>query len=272
MTDQGNAGDPYFLVELLAKSLEYIIPKLEKVWGVGTLPELGIVCGSGLSTMADALDAVSLEIPFGNIPNFPLSSVAGHAGLLIFGKIEGLHVVLLSGRVHYYEGYTPQQASYPIFLLSGLGVSSIVLSNAAGGLSINYKVGNIVVITDHLYLAGISGMSPLVGPHIAIPKILSSLRNLSHYTALKSRINGRNSERFTALNGIYSAHLRRLFGQAIVDTGAFEAGQIHCGVYAYTAGPQYESPAETVALRNMGADAVGMSTIPEVLVAAQYGI
>lgn len=245
---------------------------MESVWGVGNLPELGIVCGSGLHTLSSALDSIDLEIPFNEIPNFSSSSVKGHPGLMLFGRISNLRIVLLLGRLHYYEGHSPQKASYPILILLGLGISSIVLSNAAGGLSTDYSVGDIMLIIDHIYLAGISGMSPLVGPHMSIPELLSSLSTLSHFKALENKMDGRKSERFTPLNGIYSQELQKMFGQAIFDSKKMDIKRIHCGVYAYTAGPQYESPAETIALRKMGADAVGMSTVPEALIAAQYGL
>ena len=256
----------------LAESLNYIVPEMEKAWGPGNLPELGIVCGSGLHTLASALDQTDLKIPFKNIPHFSVSAVVGHPGVMVFGKIAGLRIILLQGRIHYYEGNTPQQASYPVLLLFGLGVSSIVLSNAAGGLSTNYSVGDVMLITDHIYIAGFSGMSPLVGPHIAISEILSILSHLPHYKFLETRIKDQKSERFVPLNGVYSMELQRMFGQAVVDSKAMEKKRVHCGVYAYAAGPQYETPAETLALRNMGADAVGMSTVPEVLVAAQFGV
>ena len=205
-----------------------------------TLPvRVGMVLGSGLGALADEVqDAVT--IPYGDIPGWPQSTVPGHSGTLVIGTLDGIPVVLQRGRAHFYEGYTPQQVTFPIRVMHFLGVETVVLTNAAGGINTDYRVGDVMLLNDHLNMVGMTGFNPLMGPND------DSL-----------------GERFPGMSGAYDRDLRTLAKQA----AAAHNVPIHEGVYAWLSGPNFETPAEIRMLRAMGADAVGMSTVPEVLVA-----
>jgi purine-nucleoside phosphorylase len=204
-------------------------------------PRVGVVLGSGLGAFADEL-AESVEIPFGDIPHWPQSTAIGHAGKLAFGKLGGLDVAVQSGRVHYYEGYSPAQVVFGVRVLARLGVRTLVLTNAAGAVNDLYERGNLVLIADHINL---QGLNPLTGPND------DSL-----------------GPRFPDMSEAYSKRLREI---------ALEAGRdliipLKEGVYAALAGPSYETPAEIRYLRGIGADLVGMSTVPEVIAANHMGV
>ncbi|EIW53184.1 inosine guanosine and [Trametes versicolor FP-101664 SS1] len=213
-------------------------------------PRVGIVCGSGLSTLAAAIRDV-VEVPYASLPGFGKSTVLGHKSQLAFGLIgpgEGVPVVAMLGRLHPYEGHGLATVVYPIRVMARLGITHLIITNAAGALNPDIAVGTIVVIQDHLALPNLTGMNPLLGPPA-----------------------GPNYPRFLPLSSAYSASLRRL---AFLASHKLKLGldALAEGVYAWVSGPTYETPAEGRMLRNAGADVVGMSTVPEVLVGKEEGL
>lgn len=207
----------------------------------GFQPAVALILGSGLGGFADTLtDAVA--IPYAELPNFPQSSVQGHAGRLVLGKREGQSVMAMQGRVHFYEGYAPWQVAFPARVLCSFKPKVLVVTNAAGGINLGFKVGDLMAITDHLNL---SGWNPLVGPN---EETLGP--------------------RFPDMSHAYAPTLLSLL-EAVAKK---EAILLRRGVYAQLSGPSYETPAEIRMLRTLGADAVGMSTVPEVIVASHMGV
>jgi len=205
------------------------------------VPEIAVVLGSGLGAIADEIkDAVA--IAYGDIPNFPRSTAIGHAGRLVIGKLGDLTVAAMQGRVHQYEGYSSREAGFPVRVLGRLGVKSLVLTNAAGGINSAYAQGALVVLSDHINL---QGNNPLNGPN-----------------------DDRFGPRFPDLSEAYCIGYRRLAQDAAHKLGI----ELKEGVYAALPGPSYETPAEIRYLRSIGADLVGMSTVPEVIVARHMGI
>jgi purine-nucleoside phosphorylase len=204
-------------------------------------PEIGLILGSGLGVLGGELeDAVT--IPYENIPHFPVSTVEGHAGELILGKLQGRNVVLMRGRFHMYEGYEPERTALPVRVMKALGVTTLLVTNAAGGVNLGYKPGNLMLISDHINL---TGRNPLVGPN-----------------------DNALGVRFPDMSDAYSRRLR-----AIAQETASELGfSVQEGVYVGLLGPNYETPAEIRMLRTLGVDAVGMSTVSEVIVARHSGI
>ena len=204
-------------------------------------PSVAVVLGSGLGGFADELSE-SVEIPYAQIPGWPHSTAVGHAGRLVLGKLGSLDVAVLSGRAHLYEGYTAAQATLGIRVLGKLGVRAVVFTNAAGGINLEYQRGGLVLIQDHINL---QGANPLVGPND------DSL-----------------GPRFPDMSEAYSARLRTIAREVAAELG------IHLpeGVYAAVLGPSFETPAEIRYMRAIGADLVGMSTVPEVIAANQMGI
>ncbi|KAL5520888.1 PNP1 [Sanghuangporus sanghuang] len=214
-------------------------------------PEVGIVCGSGLSTLADSLRDVTL-VPYDELEGFGKSTVIGHKSLLAFGLMgpgEGVPVVAMLGRFHPYEGYPLTTVTYPIRVMKKLGVKHLIITNAAGSLNPDIPVGTIVVIQDHFAVPNLSGsLHPLLGP-----------------------VTSPEHPRFLPLSNAYSPSLRRLAFLASHKLGLGTSALAE-GVYAWVSGPTYETPAEGRFLRIAGADVVGMSTIPEVVVAREEGI
>ena len=208
---------------------------------IGCQPVLGLVLGSGLGALADDLtDAV--RIPYEEIPGVPRSTVASHAGQLAVGKLSGKPVAMLCGRFHFYEGYDMATAAYYVRVLKLLGVRGLLLTNAAGGVNLTYRPGDFMLIADHIKLCA---ESPVRGVHDPVW-----------------------GERFFDMSRVYDPALRRMAQEAAEQM----ALPLHEGVYFYMAGPQFETPAEIRAIRTLGGDAVGMSTVPEVIVAAQCGL
>lgn len=205
---------------------------------------VGLVLGSGLGPFAEQIQAAD-KIPYAEIPHFPESTVHGHAGRLVVGQIEGIGVAALQGRFHFYEGYSMAQVTLPIRVLQRLGVETAILTNAAGGINRKMAVGDLMIIEDHLNLVGLCGNNPLRGP------------NLEEF-----------GPRFPPMNRTYTRRLRDLARRVAQKEGL----TIHSGVYAGVAGPNFETPAEIRYLRTIGADAVGMSTVPEALVAHHAGM
>ncbi len=202
-------------------------------------PEVGIILGSGLSAVAEAVEAEAM-IAYPDIPHFPRATVEGHAGRLVVGHLEGQPVMVMQGRAHYYEGYSMAQITLPVRVMQVLGVKTLIVTNAAGGLNPSFRPGDVMVIRDHINLIGMAGLNPLRGPNL-----------------------DRFGPRFPDMSSAYDRTLR-----AIARSVAQEAGiPVHEGVYICLAGPSFETPADIHFLRVIGADAVGMSTVPEVTVA-----
>lgn len=208
---------------------------------IAETPAVGIVLGSGLGDFADRLQHAT-TIPYGDIPHWPASAVVGHAGKLVMGSLAGQRVAVLAGRAHVYEGHTLQTATFATRVLGLLGVKTLILTNAAGGINVAFKPGTLMVIDDHINLMG---SNPLVGAN-----------------------DDRFGTRFPDMTEVYSKRLRGLADAAAAATGAALAH----GVYAALLGPSYETPAEIRYLRTIGADAVGMSTAPEAIVARHMGL
>lgn len=204
-------------------------------------PTIGLVLGSGLGDFADTLEE-SIRIPYAEIPNFPVPTVPGHTGALVFGKKCGQTVVILQGRIHYYEGLPQQEITLPIRVLAALGVKTVVLTNACGGVNLSFRPGDLMLIADHI---NFSGANPLIGP------------NLDAF-----------GPRFPDMSDLYTASLRA----AIKEKAAAAGIALQEGVYAMYSGPNYETPAEIRMFRILGADTVGMSTVPEALVAGHCGM
>jgi len=204
-------------------------------------PKIAIILGSGLGAFADELTG-AISIPYSDIPDWPRSTAIGHAGRLVAGKVNGIDVVVLAGRVHLYEGYTAQQVTFGIRVLGLLGVEALVVTNAAGGIGSQLGRGGVVLISDHINL---QGSNPLMGPNDE---------------ALGAR--------FPDMTEAYSAAYRAAAHKVARELGF----TLHEGVYAALTGPSYETPAEIRYLRTIGADLVGMSTVPEVIVANHMGI
>jgi purine-nucleoside phosphorylase len=201
-------------------------------------PGVGLVLGSGLSSLADTFEGVS--IPYSEIPHFPVTTVEGHSGRLVIGRLEGQTVVVMQGRAHYYEGYSMAEVTFPVRVMQILGIEVLVVTNAAGGLNQEFKVGDVMLIIDHINLVGMSGANPLRGP------------NLDEF-----------GPRFPDMSEPYDLHLRMLAKQAAAGADV----PLREGVYISLAGPSFETRADLRFLRLIGADAVGMSTVPEVTVA-----
>jgi purine-nucleoside phosphorylase len=200
-----------------------------------------VVLGSGLGDFASTLER-STSIPYDAIPNWPASSVIGHEGRLVIGEVDGRHIAALSGRAHFYEGHDLRAVTFGARVLGALGVKVIVLTNAAGGINTRFSPGDLMVIDDHINLLG---SSPLIGPN-----------------------DERFGVRFPDLTNVYSPRLRQLAD----ETAAAQGVTLRHGVYVACHGPSYETPAEVRYLRTIGADAVGMSTVPEAIVARHMGI
>ena len=212
----------------------------------GLAPKLGIVLGSGLGAVADAVPAPVL-IPYAEIPHFPQSTVAGHSGRIVAGLLGGIPTIIMQGRVHYYEGYTPQQVTFPMRVLGALGLRAVVLTNAAGGIAEGYRIGQLVALADHINLMG---FNPLTGPNEP-----------------RFAVQPGAGLRFFDMTEAYSIRLRGLAKEAAKEEG-FELDE---GVYLATPGPSFETPAEIRAFRTLGATLVGMSTVPETIVARHMG-
>jgi purine-nucleoside phosphorylase len=204
-------------------------------------PTVGLVLGSGLGGFADEFSQAT-RIPYASIPSFPRSTAIGHAGQMVIGKVGDVAVVAMQGRVHLYEGYSAKEVAFPTRVFGRMGIRAVILTNAAGGINLEYKQGALVVITDHINL---QGHNPLVGP------------NDDHF-----------GPRFPDMTQAYSRTYREIALRAARRLGT----TVHQGVYAGLLGPNYETPAEIRYLRTIGADLVGMSTIPEVIVARHMGL
>lgn len=211
---------------------------------IGQQPAFGLILGSGLGGLADAVEQ-AVHIPYPELPHWPTSTVQGHSGQLVAGQLEGQPVLVMQGRAHYYEGYSMAQVGLPLRVMQRLGVHTVIITNAAGGVNPEFSPGDVMLITDHLNLIGMSGLSPLRGPNI-----------------------DELGPRFPDMMHAYNPELRAAAVRVAQQAGV----RLQQGVYAGLAGPNFETPADLRFLRVVGADAVGMSTVPEVIVARQGGM
>jgi purine-nucleoside phosphorylase len=220
--------------------LEQAVAAIRRALPPSAKPTVGLILGSGLGAFADTLDA-RVVVPFETIPGFPPSTIVGHAGNVVYGKQSGVELLALQGRVHYYEGHDLARVAFPARVLVAAGCKTLVVTNAAGGVDKTLRPGEIVIMSDHLNLLG---GSPLRGPN-----------------------DDALGPRFPDMTDAYDKKLRALAAAAGRDVGL----QLREGVYAASPGPQYETPAEVRMLRGLGADLVGMSTVPEVIAAVHMG-
>lgn len=233
-----NTPSPGYTLEDYDRTVAYIRSRIAHT------PTIGLVLGSGLGALAEQIeDAVS--IPYPELPQWPRSTVIGHSSKLVIGILEGQHILVMQGRSHFYEGYGMDTVTYPIRVMQRLGIHTLIVTNAAGGVDPAYQPGDIMLIQDHLNMPGMAGHNPLRGP------------NNEHF-----------GTRFPDMSNAYDRDLRRLTRTIAAEEGI----AIHEGVYACVAGPSFETPAEIRMLRLMGAHAVGMSTAPEVVVANHAGM
>lgn len=199
-------------------------------------PQIGLILGSGLGVLAEEIEH-AVKIPYGEIPNFPVSTVEGHAGQLVYGQLEGATVLAMQGRFHYYEGYSLDKVTFPIRVMKALGVEQLIVTNAAGGVNETFQPGDLMIISDHI---NNMGTNPLIGPNDSALGV-----------------------RFPDMTEAYSKRLRKLAQDVASRLGI----RVQEGVYVANTGPSYETPAEIRMIRAIGGDAVGMSTVPEVIVA-----
>ncbi len=228
----------YFTLEDIDRVAQAIRPRLP------VQPKVAAILGSGLGALADVVED-AVRIPYREIPDWPVSTVAGHSGQLVAGMLEGQPVLFMQGRIHYYEGYDMAQVGLPVRVMQRLGVETLIVTNAAGAVNAEFEPGDIMLITDHLNLLGMAGHTPLRGPNL---------------DAL--------GPRFPDMSQAYDRALRDLARQVARNAGIL----LHQGVYVCLAGPSFETPADLRFLRAVGVDAVGMSTVPEVTVARHGGM
>lgn len=208
---------------------------------IGVTPDIAVILGTGLGTLADHIDN-KIVIKYSEVPYFPLSTVPGHAGEFIIGDIGNKKVMAMKGRFHFYEGYDMKQVTFPVRVMKALGINKMIVTNACGGMNVNFKAGDLMIITDHINMLG---TNPLIGPNFE-----------------------ELGPRFPDMSEAYDRDYIKL----AADTAARMNIDIQKGVYVAVTGPNYETPAELRMLIKMGADAVGMSTIPEVIVAKHGGM
>ncbi|WP_419891449.1 purine-nucleoside phosphorylase [Paenibacillus xylanexedens] len=204
-------------------------------------PKIGLILGSGLGVLADEIEN-PVKIPYKEIPNFPISTVEGHAGQLVFGILGGVEVVAMQGRFHFYEGYSMDMVTFPVRVLKQLGVEVLIVTNAAGGVNESFEPGDLMIIADHI---NNMGTNPLIGPN-----------------------DPRLGVRFPDMSQSYTQELQTLAKEVAADLNM----NVREGVYFGNPGPVYETPAEIRMIRGLGGDAVGMSTVPEVIVASHSGM
>lgn len=207
-------------------------------------PRLGLILGSGLNDLADSVQGADI-IPYGELPNWPVSTVQGHAGRLVIGELEGQTALVMQGRIHFYEGYSMSQITLPVRVMLRLGLEMMFVTNAAGGVNPDFSPGDVMLITDNLNLIGMMGANPLMGPNI-----------------------DELGPRFPDMSQAYDRQLMDLARQV----ASKENITLREGVYCALSGPSFEGPADLRFLRGIGADAVGMSTAPEVIVARHGGM
>jgi purine-nucleoside phosphorylase len=228
------------LIGRVAQAVDFVRVQLPYGW----TPDVGVILGSGLGALAGEVKTLA-SVPYAAIPGFARSSVEGHAGRLVLGTLDKARVVMMQGRFHFYEGYDLPHVTFPVRVMRALGARTLVVTNAAGALNPDFKAGDLMLITDHINLLGWGGQNPLIGPN-----------------------DDALGPRFPAMNPTYDPQLQEIARKAASDCNI----SLRQGVYIVVAGPNYETAAELRLLRQWGADAVGMSTVPEVLVARHGGM
>ncbi len=224
------------------EEIESIVAALEQK--IDVQPKIGLVLGSGLGAVADAIDS-PIEISTDELEGWPGATVEGHAGKLIIGTLEGRSVCVIQGRVHFYEGHSMSRLAIPVRVLKQLGADVLIVTNAAGGVNQNFEAGDVMLITDHINFPGMAGHSPLRGPN-----------------------EDELGPRFPDMSQAYDRGLQRIARKVAAEQGI----ELRTGVYFFLAGPSFETPAELQFLKANGADSVGMSTVPEVTVARHAGM
>ncbi|XP_076247245.1 purine nucleoside phosphorylase isoform X2 [Calliopsis andreniformis] len=224
-----------YTFEALQESAKYLLDRTK------VRPRIGIICGSGMGSLADSLEDKQ-SFPYEEIPNFPVSTVKGHRGQMVFGYLQGVPVMCMQGRFHYYEGYPLWKCAMPVRVMKLVGVTHLIATNAAGGLNPTYKVGDIMIVKDHVNMMGFAGNNPLQGPN-----------------------DDRFGPRFPPMNKAYNTNLLEIGQQVAEEMGICDI--VHKGVYTCLGGPNFETVAELKMLRMVGVDAVGMSTVHEVITA-----
>jgi purine-nucleoside phosphorylase len=223
------------MLQEIRETVAYLTARIRSV------PKVGMVTGTGLGRLTENMD-VELRLSYEDIPHFPRSTIVGHKGALVFGRVAGVPMVAMEGRFHLYEGYTFQEVTFPVRVMSELGVRFLFISSAAGGLNPHFEPADLMVVTDHI---NFTGGNPLVGGHLED-----------------------SGPRFPDMSQVYDRELIQLAGQKALE----EKVLLRSGVYVAVLGPSLETPAETRFLRMIGADAVGMSTVPEAIVGVQCGL
>merc|ERR1712032_1435787 len=236
-------GPDPFSREALQPAADYILVKAK---AGGHAPTLGIICGSGLGELAAMVER-PVVLPYADIPGFPVSTAPGHQGKLIIGRLSGMTVILMQGRLHAYEGHPLWKVTMPVRVMRMVGANTLVVTNAVGSINPQYQVGDIMLVCDHINMFGLAGNSPLRGPN-----------------------DESFGPRFFALNGLYDIRLRQLARQAAEEVGIEDT--VREGVLTISGGPNYESVAELKMFAGLGVDCVGMSSIPESLVAHHCGM
>jgi purine-nucleoside phosphorylase len=228
----------YFTYAELTEIAQFIRAKIRQT------PKVGLILGSGLGSLAEAVEQAQ-KLPYSTLPAFPVSTVEGHVGQFVFGELEGQPVVVMQGRLHYYEGYSMAEVTLPIRVMQMLGIEILIVTNAAGAVNPEFDPGDVMLISDHLNLIGMAGLTPLRGP------------NLAEF-----------GPRFPDMGRAYDRDLSRTVQEIALE----KQMTLRQGVYACLAGPSFETPADLRFLRGIGVDAVGMSTVPEVTIARHGGI
>jgi len=223
------------MLQKIDETAEFLSSKIRRP------PRVGIITGTGLGVLTERIE-VELRLPYSDIPHFPRSTIEGHSGTLLFGSLADQSIMAMEGRFHIYEGYTPEQVTFPIRVMARLGVRTLFISSAAGGLNPLFREGDLMLVTDHINL---TGRNPLIGP------------NLDSF-----------GPRFPDMSEVYDQNLRKLAGSVALEAGI----PLKEGVYVGIVGPSLETPAETRFLRLIGADAVGMSTVLEVIAGVHCGM
>lgn len=217
-------------IEQINETRDFILEKIT------VQPQVGLILGSGLGTLADEVENATV-IPYTDIPNFAKSGAIGHANELVIGELEGKIVLAMKGRFHYYEGFSMDEVTFPVRVMKALGIEQLIVTNACGAVNTDFKPGDLMLIEDHINL---TGQNPLIGPN-----------------------NDELGTRFPDMSNLYDKDLRKL----AADVAAQQGFGLQTGVYAWWGGPTYETPAEIRMIRTLGADAVGMSTVPEAIIA-----
>jgi purine-nucleoside phosphorylase len=225
--------NPFVTINDIDQAAQVIVKKIK------IEPQVALVLGSGLGGLADEV-INPVIIPYAEIPNWPVSTIHGHAGRLVIGSLAGVPVMVMQGRAHYYEGYAMDQVTLPIRVMQRMKIGTIILTNAAGAINPDYQPGDVMALSDHIGLIGMAGLNPLRGP------------NLDEF-----------GERFPDMSQVYDRDLIKLSAKIAKENKI----KLHQGVYVCLSGPSFESPADLRFLRGIGADAVGMSTVPEAIVA-----